>query len=151
MGSNEEIRLPNGDVRVHRDVDWSRYGLRDPEVQRNTRKDNESYNALDPEMYQAGANELFAQEYVSSHKAIVILYDILCVTYIIAVFLFFSEFGSLVEVKLFYFPTCTVWYLGWSFYILSYQYIWSNCIFKIWLDSWPSRCFKCCINNFMYR
>lgn len=69
MGSNEENRLPNGDVRVHRDVDWSRYGLRDREVQRNAVRDNEGYNALGPEMYQAGANELFAQEYVSCHMS----------------------------------------------------------------------------------
>lgn len=64
MGSNEENRLANGDVRVHREVDWARYGLRDPdEGQENTKRDNED-NALGPEMYQAGANELFAQEYV---------------------------------------------------------------------------------------
>jgi len=66
MGSNEENRLPNGDVRVHRDVDWARYGLRDPETQENAKRDSEDSgnNALGPEMYQAGANELFAQEYV---------------------------------------------------------------------------------------
>lgn len=67
MESNENNRLPNGDVQIHRDVDWARYGLRDPEVQRNAKRNNgdeRSNNALDPEMYQAGANELFAQEYV---------------------------------------------------------------------------------------
>lgn len=67
MESNENNRLPNGDVQIHRDVDWARYGLRDPEMQRNAKRNNEderSNNALDPEMYQAGANELFAQEYV---------------------------------------------------------------------------------------
>ncbi|EFN67166.1 Solute carrier family 12 member 8 [Camponotus floridanus] len=68
MESNENNRLPNGDVQIHRDVDWARYGLRDPEMQRNAKRNNgdeRSNNALDPEMYQAGANELFAQEYSS--------------------------------------------------------------------------------------
>lgn len=65
MESNEENRLPNGDIQVHRDVDWARFGLRDPEMQRNAKRNNgDSNNAFDPEMYQAGANELFAQEYV---------------------------------------------------------------------------------------
>lgn len=59
-------RLPNGNIQIlHRDVDWARYGLRDPEEQRNAKRNNgDGNNALDPEMYQAGANELFAQEYV---------------------------------------------------------------------------------------
>lgn len=64
MESNEDSRLPNGDVRVHRDVDWARYGLRDPEAQETAKRDNRDDNVLDPEMYQAGVNELFAQEYV---------------------------------------------------------------------------------------
>lgn len=71
MGSNEENRLPNGDIRVHRDVDWAKYGLREPETQGNGKRgsgDNGN-NALDPEMYQAGANELFAQEYVRDMRA----------------------------------------------------------------------------------
>lgn len=67
MDSNERDRLPNGDVRVHRDVDWAKYGLRDPEeTQENAKNDSgDGNNALGPEMYQAGANELFAQEYSS--------------------------------------------------------------------------------------
>ncbi|XP_011171737.1 solute carrier family 12 member 8 [Solenopsis invicta] len=65
MESNEDSRLPNGDVRVHRDVDWARYGLRDPEAQETAKRDNRDDNVLDPEMYQAGVNELFAQEYSS--------------------------------------------------------------------------------------
>ncbi|XP_012542702.1 solute carrier family 12 member 8 [Monomorium pharaonis] len=67
MDSNEDSRLPNGDVRVHRDVDWARYGLRDREAQETAKRGSENgcNNALDPEMYQAGANELFAQEYSS--------------------------------------------------------------------------------------
>lgn len=64
---------------------------------------------------------------------------------------FSSEFGSLVEIELFYFPTCAVWYLGWSFYIMSYQYIWSDCIFEVRLDSRSSRRFKRCIDNLMHR
>ena len=72
MGSNEDNRLANGDVRVHRDVDWARYGLRDPETQENAKRNNgDDNNALGPEMYQAGANELFAQEYVRN------MYDII--------------------------------------------------------------------------
>jgi hypothetical protein len=63
MGSNEENKLSNGDIAVHRNVEWAKYGLRDPEAQRSTKRDNN--NAFDPEMYQTGANELFAQEYVS--------------------------------------------------------------------------------------
>lgn len=65
MESNDQNRLSNGDTPVHRDVDWARYGLREPEMQRNEKRNNgDSNNAIDPEMYQAGANELFAQEYV---------------------------------------------------------------------------------------
>ncbi|KAH0949988.1 hypothetical protein HN011_009260 [Eciton burchellii] len=63
MGSNEENKLSNGDIAVHRNVEWAKYGLRDPEAQRSTKRDNN--NAFDPEMYQTGANELFAQEYSS--------------------------------------------------------------------------------------
>lgn len=151
MGSNEENRLPNGDIRMHKDVDWSRYGLHEPEPQRNTRKDNEGYNTLDPEMYQAGTNELFAQEYVSSHETILIPHYILYSKCHSCFSIFFLEFRSLVEIELFYFSTCAIWYLGWCFYILSYQYIWSDCIFEIRLDSWSSRCFERSINNFMYR
>lgn len=69
MGSNEaENRLPNGDVpTVHRNIDWSsRYDLCDPEAQRDPKRDDKGYDALGPEMYPAGANELFAQEYVST-------------------------------------------------------------------------------------
>lgn len=66
MGSNKENRLPNGDVQTHGDVNWSRYGLRDPEAQINTKRETENCNnAFGSEMYQTGANELFAQEYVS--------------------------------------------------------------------------------------
>ncbi|KAL0106451.1 hypothetical protein PUN28_016280 [Cardiocondyla obscurior] len=66
MGSNEENKLPNGDVQGHRDVDWARYGLHDPErAQKNIEKNSEDDNALGSEMYQAGVNELFAQEYSS--------------------------------------------------------------------------------------
>ncbi|RLU15442.1 hypothetical protein DMN91_012436 [Ooceraea biroi] len=66
MGSNEENKLSNGDVAVHRDVEWAKYGLRDPEAPRNAKRDSEgNNNALGPEMYQTGANELFAQEYSS--------------------------------------------------------------------------------------
>lgn len=78
MGSNEENKLSNGDVGVHRDVEWAKYGLHDPEAQRNAkRSDNEgNNNAFDPEMYQTGANELFAQEYVSVRSS----RSIMCVT-----------------------------------------------------------------------
>ncbi|XP_050446468.1 solute carrier family 12 member 8 isoform X2 [Cataglyphis hispanica] len=66
MESNDQSRLSNGDTPVHRDVDWARYGLREPEMQRNEKRNNgDSNNTFDPEMYQAGANELFAQEYSS--------------------------------------------------------------------------------------
>lgn len=72
MDSNERNRLPNGDVRVHRDVDWARYGLRDPEeAQEDAKRESaDGGNALGPEMYQAGANELFAQEYVRDTRGI---------------------------------------------------------------------------------
>ncbi|XP_020283096.1 solute carrier family 12 member 8 [Pseudomyrmex gracilis] len=64
MESKEENRLSNGDVRVHTNVNWTKYGLHDPEAQESAKRDNEgNNNALDPEMYPAGANELFAQEY----------------------------------------------------------------------------------------
>lgn len=124
MGSNVEHRLPNGDVRVHRDVDWARYGLRDPEEgQENTKRDNEDVNnALGPEMYQAGANELFAQEYVRNMCDL--LQDNTGSFYGITVsqssYVFPVEFRSLVEIELLHIPTCVVRHLGWSFYILPY-------------------------------
>lgn len=63
MEPKEENRLSNGDTIVN----WTKYGLHDPEAQEGAKRDNEgNNNALDPEMYPAGANELFAQEYVSA-------------------------------------------------------------------------------------
>lgn len=69
----------------------------------------------------------------------------------IHIFISLIEFRSLVEIKFFYLSTCIVWYLGWGFHIMPHQYIWSYCIFEIWLDSWSSRCFECSINYFVYR
>lgn len=69
MESNERNQLSNGDAGNNRDnIDWSRYGLHNnAETQRNNeaRRNNREYDELGPEMYQTGANELFAQEYVS--------------------------------------------------------------------------------------
>ncbi|XP_043254051.1 solute carrier family 12 member 8 [Colletes gigas] len=67
MESNERKELPNGNTTNNRDIDWSRYGLHNTEMQRNneTRRNNGEYEELGPEMYQTGANELFAQEYSS--------------------------------------------------------------------------------------
>ena len=67
MESNESDQLPNGNVTSNKDIDWSRYGLHDTETQRTneTRRNNGEYEELGPEMYQTGANELFAQEYSS--------------------------------------------------------------------------------------
>lgn len=62
-----------------------------------------------------------------------------------------SELGSLVEVEFLHFPASAVRYLGRGFYIVSYQYIWSNRIFEIGLDSRPSGCFKRSADNFVYR
>lgn len=76
MESKEENRLSNGDVRVHTNVNWTKYGLHDPETQESAKRNNEgNNNALDPEMYPAGANELFAQEYVSILKHSIIFID----------------------------------------------------------------------------
>nr|XP_003704031.2 PREDICTED: solute carrier family 12 member 8 [Megachile rotundata] len=68
MESNERNQLSNGDAASNRDIDWSRYGLHNNvETQRNdeTRRNNREYQELAPEMYETGANELFAQEYSS--------------------------------------------------------------------------------------
>ncbi|XP_078045178.1 solute carrier family 12 member 8 [Augochlora pura] len=67
MEPNEQNQMSNGDVTTNRDIDWSRYGLHNVETQRNneTRRNNGEYEELGPEMYQTGANELFAQEYSS--------------------------------------------------------------------------------------
>ncbi|XP_076228278.1 solute carrier family 12 member 8 [Nomia melanderi] len=67
MEPNERNQMSNGDATSNRDVDWSRYGLHNTETQRNneTRRSNGEYEGLGPEMYQTGANELFAQEYSS--------------------------------------------------------------------------------------
>ncbi|XP_076232268.1 solute carrier family 12 member 8 [Calliopsis andreniformis] len=67
MESNERNQLSNGDATNNRDIDWSRYGLHDTETQRSNeaRRNNGAYEELGPEMYQTGANELFAQEYSS--------------------------------------------------------------------------------------
>lgn len=121
MDSDERDRLPNGDVRVHRDVDWAKYGLRDPEeTQENAKNDSgDGNNALGPEMYQAGANELFAQEYVRNicdQSNADSLYSITlqrsCV--------FPTEFGSLVEIELLHLPTGVVRHLGRGLYVLPY-------------------------------
>lgn len=68
MESNDRNQLPNGDAASNRDIDWSRYGLHSAETQRSNelRRNNGQYEELGPEMYQTGANELFAQEYVSN-------------------------------------------------------------------------------------
>lgn len=124
MESNEQNRLSNGDIPVHRDVDWARYGLRDPEMQRNEKRNNgDSNNAFDPEMYQAGANELFAQEYVRktvlvncallTNVVIIIITTVFCIKSLL-------EFRSLVEIKFLHLSACIVWYLGWGFHLLSY-------------------------------
>ncbi|CAK9812037.1 Solute carrier family 12 member 8 [Anthophora quadrimaculata] len=68
MEINERNQLSNGDAANNRDIDWSRYGLHNnAESQRNneTQRSNREYEELGPEMYQTGANELFAQEYSS--------------------------------------------------------------------------------------
>lgn len=67
MESNDRNQLPNGDAASNRDIDWSRYGLHSTETQRSNelRRNNGQYEELGPEMYQTGANELFAQEYSS--------------------------------------------------------------------------------------
>lgn len=68
MESNERNQLSNGDTANNSDIDWSRYGLHNnAESQRNNeaQRHNREYEELGPEMYQTGANELFAQEYVS--------------------------------------------------------------------------------------
>lgn len=79
MESNERKQLPNGDATGNKDIDWSRYGLHNTEIQRNneTRRNNGEYEELGPEMYQTGANELFAQEYVSNYNAIKVMLTIL--------------------------------------------------------------------------
>ncbi|XP_076276652.1 solute carrier family 12 member 8-like [Lasioglossum baleicum] len=67
MESNDRSQMSNGDATSNKDIDWSRYGLHNVETQRNneTRRNNGEYEELGPEMYQTGANELFAQEYSS--------------------------------------------------------------------------------------
>lgn len=66
MESNEN-KLSNGDVINNKDIDWSKYGLHNNiESQKNneTQRNNRQYEEFGSEMYQTGANELFAQEYV---------------------------------------------------------------------------------------
>ncbi|KZC04571.1 Solute carrier family 12 member 8 [Dufourea novaeangliae] len=67
METNERNQITNGDATSNRDIDWSKYGLHNAETQRNNemRRNNGEYEELGPEMYQTGANELFAQEYSS--------------------------------------------------------------------------------------
>lgn len=65
MGPNNEDQVPNRDPNDDRNVDWSKYGLHNTEMQRNPQRNNGSYEEFGSEMYQTGANELFAQEYVS--------------------------------------------------------------------------------------
>lgn len=75
MGPNEENKLANGDIQAHRNIDWTRYGLHDPETHENIERDNKGNNsAFDPEMYQTSTNELFAQEYVSICKQMLTYY-----------------------------------------------------------------------------
>nr|XP_050849600.1 solute carrier family 12 member 8 [Vespula vulgaris] len=63
MGPNNEDQVPNRDPNDDRNVDWSKYGLHNTEMQRNSQRNNGSYEEFGSEMYQTGANELFAQEY----------------------------------------------------------------------------------------
>lgn len=65
MISYERSRGDNGSVRNDREVDWSRYGLGNTENRRPSQSEIRGHEELGSEMYQTGANELFAQEYVS--------------------------------------------------------------------------------------
>lgn len=116
MESNESDQLPNGNVTSNKDIDWSRYGLHNTETQRTneTRRNNGEYEELGPEMYQTGANELFAQEYVSDRWRKEVTRAIF------PEYAYFLEFRSMVEIKLFHFATRIIWYMGRCIYILPY-------------------------------
>lgn len=68
MGSYERNQTDHTIVGNNREVDWSRYGLGNTGNRRPSRTENRGHEELGPEMYQTGANELFAQEYVSPYK-----------------------------------------------------------------------------------
>ncbi|XP_012270341.1 solute carrier family 12 member 8 [Orussus abietinus] len=58
----------NVDIGNHsneQNVDWSRYGLGNSDHRKNRRRSDEDYSSLGHDIYQTGANELFAQEYNS--------------------------------------------------------------------------------------
>ncbi|XP_066587510.1 solute carrier family 12 member 8 [Prorops nasuta] len=65
MKKEEENGVCNGVSTENKGVNWSRYGLNNEETSRHSQQDNRQYEELGPEMYQTGANELFAQEYNS--------------------------------------------------------------------------------------
>lgn len=138
----------NGGVGNDRGVDWSRYGLGNAENRRPSQSGSRGHEELGPEMYQTGTNELFAQEFVSVGAFTKpffsrIKYNELRKS--------FTEFRSLVEIKLFYIPASFIWHMGWCFYFLSYQYFWSDSFFEIWLDRRSGRSIECCIDSILYR
>lgn len=60
-----EYQVPDTRIKNSRSVDWSRYGLRNADSQSSEQFESSVNNDLNSDLYQTGANELFAQEYVS--------------------------------------------------------------------------------------
>lgn len=61
-----ESNRDNNEAARDRHVDWTRYGLGNQDNPRNTQRDDvSSYDGFGSDIYPSGANELYAQEYVS--------------------------------------------------------------------------------------
>lgn len=59
-----DYEIPDTQIKSGRNIDWSRYGLRNADGRSDDRSERFN-NDLNPDLYQTGANELFAQEFVS--------------------------------------------------------------------------------------
>lgn len=110
-------------------VDWSRYGLGNGGNRRPSRRETEGYEEFGPEMYQStGANELFAQEHVRNlfkkFQVRNVFFFIFNFTWIyissftFSLNLFYPEFRSVVEIKLFHISTSPIRNLGWRLHFL---------------------------------
>lgn len=66
MEHNQDSQVSGVENGRDRSVDWSRFGLNgNREERRNGQRDSSTYDGFGHDIYPTGANELFAQEYVS--------------------------------------------------------------------------------------
>lgn len=158
MEHNRENVVENGDNK-DREIDWSRFGLnRHQDDRRNGTRENSTYDGFGPDIYPTGANELFAQEYVSIwfiSPAIKNLECCFCLrnkkkslqTTIVNFICFSTECRPVVEIQLFCITACSFWHMGRSIYFVSHKYFWGHSFPQVRLDRWPSWSSQCRYHN----